>query len=83
MGFVLPPAQARTVVVDGYGSTEAIKRADRAERGVSIVPASTISNETAAGMVQFRITSAIARDHHLGSTKRLVAVLLLLVSAPG
>lgn len=39
------------VAVDGFGSTEAVKRAVRAGRGISIVMAATVADEVAAGQL--------------------------------
>jgi DNA-binding transcriptional LysR family regulator len=45
----LGDAADRIVTVDGFGSTEAVKRAVRAGLGVSIVLASAVADEVAAG----------------------------------
>lgn len=42
----------RLTIVDGYGSTEAVKRAVRAGLGVSIVLAASIADEVASGQLQ-------------------------------
>ncbi|RAI38889.1 LysR family transcriptional regulator [Rhodoplanes roseus] len=45
----LGPAADRIATVDGFGSTEAVKRAVRAGLGVSVVLASAVADEVAAG----------------------------------
>lgn len=45
----LGPLADRLSTVDGFGSTEAVKRAVRAGRGVSLVIASSVADEAAAG----------------------------------
>lgn len=47
----LGPLADRLATVNGFGSTEAVKRAVRAGRGISLVMAGAVADETASGQI--------------------------------
>jgi DNA-binding transcriptional LysR family regulator len=74
----LGPLAAKLTAIGGFGNTEAVKRAVRAGRGVSIVMAAAIADEIAAGqLVALRL-----RDIDLVKETKVIAPLGIPAAAP-
>jgi DNA-binding transcriptional LysR family regulator len=73
------PLAARLTAIGGFGSTEAVKRAVRAGRGVSIVMAAAVADEVKAGqLVALRL-----KDIALMKEMKVIAPLGIPAVAPG
>jgi DNA-binding transcriptional LysR family regulator len=75
----LGPLAAKLTAIGGFGNTEAVKRAVRAGRGVSIVMAAAVADEVKAGqLVALRL-----KDIELVKDMKVIAPLGIPAASPG